>query len=97
MSLNIAIDYDDTFTADPAAIAALVNLMKGYGHHVMVVSCRRNTGDNVALIMDSLREHCCMMPIYLTGLGAKRPYMEERGVNVHIWIDDKPESVKEGR
>lgn len=97
MSLNIAIDYDDTFTADPAAIAALANLMRGYGHHVMLVSCRRNTEENVDQIMESLHQHHCMMPIYLTGLGAKRPFMEGHAVNVDIWIDDKPESVKEGR
>jgi hypothetical protein len=97
MSLRIAIDYDDTFTADPVFWAKFIGKAREFGHLPMIVTCRHNTPETLHHIDEHLEEHGCMVPVFMSSLVAKRPYMEDRGINVDIWIDDKPESVKEGR
>lgn len=89
----IAIDYDDTYTADPVMWDAVIHEMFIHGHIVYCVTCRRDTPEN--------RERCSIIPddvpIFFTGLKPKRTFMEKLGIKIDVWIDDMPESVEHGR
>jgi hypothetical protein len=90
----IALDFDDTYTADAKLWEQFISLAESAGHRVVMVTCRRDTDEN--------REECLIQSLpthahYFTGLSPKRWFMEQRGVKVDIWVDDMPESIKEGR
>ena len=94
--LTIAIDFDDTFTVDPAMWAEFCNGAKSRGHHVYMVSARRKTIENTEIVDGILEEHKCYIPIIFTDLGSKIHAMESRDVKVDIWIDDDPEKLVRG-
>ena len=97
-SLLFAIDYDDTLTAAPEFWSKIVKTGNVHGHKFIVVSCRKNTTENYELIQNNLNElEIGHMPIYLTDLKPKRPFLERRSIFVDIWIDDLPDSVENGR
>lgn len=90
----IAIDYDDTYSADPELWDHFISQAEIRGHDVVCVTCRRDTEEN--------RKECKIPSLvwnahYFTNLASKRWHMEQRGLFVDVWIDDKPETVKEGR
>lgn len=90
----IALDFDGTYTLAPELWDKFIELCSFRGHQVVMVTCRRDTDEN--------RDECKieLLPTfshYFTGLSPKRWFMEQRGINVDVWIDDLPESVKEGR
>jgi FkbM family methyltransferase len=88
--LRIALDWDDTYTRDPAAWAQVVAALTAAGHEVVLVTAREDTERNWKL---------CKIPgvlahrRYFTGHKPKRQWMEARGVSVDIWIDDRPEAI----
>lgn len=87
----IAIDYDGTYSADPALWDAFILSAKGRGHRVVCVTARRETEENVAE---------CDVPgvlTYFTGLAAKDWYMrEKRQMVVDVWVDNDPKAVVHG-
>lgn len=89
-TMNIAIDYDNTYTADPELFDSFIALAKARKHRVWIVSARRNTPENreIVNVPDVLT--------VLTGLAAKQWYMEQCGVRVDIWIDDDPKVITQG-
>lgn len=90
--MRIALDWDDTYTADPGFWDAFIDLAKLHGHKVVICSCR--TPEWAA---EAPMETPSDTAVFLTSFGPKRPYMEKMGLPVDVWIDDCPESVKEGR
>ena len=89
--LTIAIDFDDTLTADSYLWGTFVDLAKTRGHKIIVVTSRRETEENIDLIDGWLREYIVPeLPIYFTSLQSKVDYMEKWGMKVDIWIDDDP-------
>jgi len=95
--LTIAVDFDDTFTADPVLWSKFVQHAKQLGHNPIVVTARRNTAENMDLINEQLSHFDCHMRIYFSNLGSKVECMEKRGINVDIWIDDAPYALVHGR
>jgi hypothetical protein len=94
--LTIAIDYDNTFTADPAMFANFVEQAKSFGYAVYCVTARRNTEENVDEINAAFSHWCCQMPIIFTELASKTEAMKKRGIEVDIWIDDDPHTLVHG-
>jgi FkbM family methyltransferase len=88
--LRIALDWDDTYTRDPAAWAQVVAALTAAGHEVVLVTAREDIERNWQLckIPGILAHHR-----YFTGHKPKREWMETRGVPVDIWIDDRPEAI----
>jgi hypothetical protein len=89
----IAIDYDDTYTRDPALWSTFINLAQYQKHTVYSVTCRHDTFEN--------REEV-QMPLprtrhIFTGHSPKRWHMEQLGIRVDVWIDDMPETILHGR
>ena len=94
--LTIAMDYDDTFTADMKFWSAFVQNANGAGHRVVCVTARRNTEENTDEINSKFNHWGCHMPIVFTELGSKLHAVEKRGLKIDIWIDDNPEALVRG-
>lgn len=92
--MNLALDFDDTYTKDPELWHEVIRLAELRGHRVYVVTCRRDTPENREIVrVPTLPPY----RHYFTGLAPKRWYMQQQGIEIDVWIDDLPESVREGR
>lgn len=90
MSLTIAIDYDDTFTADPIMWRRVIAEIHAAGHRVICVSARRNEIGHRQELEQSLPDGVAVLLSYDC---PKRLYTQHEGIEVDIWIDDMPESI----
>ena len=88
----IAIDFDDTLTADGELWRAFIESAIELGHKVICVTARRDTEDNNDTIDNWMRSHGIdlIKRTYFTGLSSKVDHMEKLGIKVDIWIDDDP-------
>ena len=76
---RLAIDYDGTYTADPALWDEFIRSAIERGHDVRCVTMRRP---------DEAIEMPC--PIIYTSRAAKMAFVEAAGIPFDIWIDDAP-------
>lgn len=88
--LLIAIDYDDTYTADTEAWTRVIVELQRHGHRVICVSARAETEGNRRELSQSLPPGVDVLLSYDT---PKRVFARSRGHDVDIWIDDMPEAV----
>lgn len=99
MGLLIALDYDDTWTADRKLWADFVAHAHSRGHRVYCVTARRYSDENVAEIMSDFRnwglDQVICGPVF-SNLKSKQDKMTARGVKIDIWIDDNPEVIVKG-
>ena len=91
--MNIALDYDETWTRDPDLWHAFVTAAKAKGHTVYGVTMRypREGTD-----MDARYKSGCNGGIFFTSRQAKLYYMEKQDVIIHVWIDDSPNFILMG-
>lgn len=89
MSLLIALDYDDTYTADPLLWDQFIALARTRGHQVICVTGRREP--------PGLHERQIPCRIVCAGGEYKRHAAAKAGHAVHIWIDDMPELIAPNR
>ncbi len=91
--MNLALDYDGTFTASPNEWIQFIRLMRAAGHSVYIVTMRyASECDGSKGAIDSrLKE--MLVPVVCTGRTAKQPFCDRLGVKIHVWIDDHPEAV----
>ncbi len=83
--MRIALDYDDTYTADPELWDKFIDLC-GKKHEVWIVTMRHPTEP---------LELGRSMRVMFTSRQAKMEYCLERGMVFDIWIDDKPHWILE--
>ena len=88
--LTIAIDFDDTFTSDPATWSDVIEVLQHAGHRVVCVSARRDCIEHRQELMVALPNGVAVLLSYDT---PKREFARRHGVNVDIWIDDMPEAI----
>ncbi len=85
----IAIDFDDTLTADAEMWKLIIPVMKSRDHRVVCVTQRRASEENVDLIDDWMAEHDLVLPTYFTNGEPKESYMlRMSSIRVDIWVDD---------
>ena len=90
----IALDYDDTYTADPELWNQFIDDSIERGHKVLICTARRDTEENREDV--SLPEkYNGVVPKYFTGLRCKKKFLEARGIKVGVWIDDNPRVILE--
>lgn len=90
--MKIALDFDDTYTADPELWDEFVASAKNRGHSVVVVTGRRRTEENVA---DVQVPGCSVI---FTELLAKEWYCSHfHKCTFDIWIDNEPRFITEHR
>ena len=92
--MNIAIDYDDTYTAAPRLWQILIDGADFLGHNVYIVTCRHDTPENREEVrVEFVKPHRHIF----TGLAAKRWFCEhQKGIQIDVWIDDRPETIERG-
>lgn len=87
--MKIALDYDGTYTADPRLWFAFVKLAQTLGHTVLCVTMRskEEARDMDPELIVEVSQLIC------TNRKAKKPFVEDLGINIDIWIDDNPEWI----
>ena len=85
-SKYIAIDWDNTISADPIFFLQLIKKLQQTGYKPFVCTLRSPDKDSIEEIKAVLEE--TNIAIYLTDGKPKRRYMKKLGVKVHLWIDD---------
>lgn len=88
--LNLALDFDDTYTAAPDLWSLFIELAKAQGHTVRIVTYRPANGYNSDI------DAVCMqhgIPAIYTAGEQKSTFCANIGYNVDVWIDDMPEAI----
>jgi hypothetical protein len=82
----IAIDYDDTYTADPELWEAIMKLMESRRHIPVIVTFRdeKIPGHKISGLNWEI--------FYTAGI-PKAEYMRMNDIDVGIWCDDWPELI----
>ena len=81
--MNIALDYDGTFTTDPHFWLGFIYSARAAGHVVHIVTMRYESEPITAFTGNCLT--------WYTGRKAKKAWCEKEGLEFDIWIDDRPE------
>lgn len=81
----IALDYDGTYTADPAMWNTFIESAKASGHIVVCVTMRY-PHEEVTMPCE----------VVYTSRQAKMKYLSDRGRIANIWIDDMPHLLFQG-
>jgi len=85
-SHHIAIDWDNTISADQEFFKQLIRNFQQAGYSPFICTLRAPDRENLREIIEVLEE--LTIPIYLTDGMPKRKFMKDLGVKVHLWIDD---------
>ncbi len=89
MSLIIALDFDDTYTADPVLWSEFVKNAQKRGHYMMVVTYRMESYGSA-----DIEAALPGVEIVMTGGKKKRQMLRDAGYpEPSIWIDDMPELI----
>lgn len=92
--MNIALDYDGTFTRDPELWLAFIGAAQGRGHCVWLVTMRYPSecdGSRGGPLHPGLASR--HVPVVCTSRRAKQPFCERLGIKVDVWVDDSPAAV----
>jgi hypothetical protein len=85
----IAIDYDNTYTADPATFDKVIKLFQDAGHTVICV-----TGRDGGIMGDPVRASIGkLIPVVFAGPEWKRDAALKQGYKVDVWVDDIPNMI----
>lgn len=87
----IAIDYDNTYSADPESFNKVITIFKEAGHNVICVTAREDGVMGVP-VCNSIGK---LVPVIFAGSISKREAAKKRGYNVDVWIDDMPAMIDE--
>ena len=88
--MRIALDYDNTYTADPTLWRHFVYRCRERGHEVFIVTARDERFDRTPDLVDI--EHYFKV-VWCRGV-AKRWWCSHFGPGAFdVWIDDKPEAI----
>lgn len=89
--MNIALDYDHTFTRDPKFWLGFVDAAHQAGHHVYCVTMRTDKPSQAAEVRAALKDH--VRDIIFTDYKAKAPFVAAKNLEIHVWIDDMPNTI----
>lgn len=90
--MNLALDYDNTYSIDPAFWDAFILSAKRAGHDIRIVTARDDRFDRTSPLVEA---EAIIDVIYTRGTG-KRWFVEHFVPDFHpvsVWIDDKAESI----
>lgn len=81
----ISLDYDGTYTEDPALWDMFVLHARRNGHQVFLITMRY-PDEPVTLTANVNR-------VVYTSREAKLPYTARNNIQVDVWIDDRPDFI----
>lgn len=84
----IALDFDNTFTADTKCWREVIKVLQKHGHEVIIATSRFKTYSNSQEISESTG-----LPILFCNHNGKAETAKQHGCVPDIWIDDDPWSV----
>ena len=90
--VTLSIDYDKTWSADPALWQQFARSASSRGHIVLLVT-NRSSGSAEVIRESGPYVHRVIM----AGPMPKREAAARHGYTVDVWIDDRPETVRDGR
>lgn len=85
-SRRVAIDFDNTITADPDFYIQLIKAFRQLDWEPLVCSLRSGSALNLAEIREKLQDD--PIHIYTTDGQHKRDYLLQQGIQIGLWIDD---------
>jgi hypothetical protein len=88
--LNIGLDFDNTYSADPSLWDEFIAIAQKKGHRVICVTARRDTEENIEIVKIP------GIPTIFTSLGSKIEKTNKLGLEIDIWIDDDPLTCARG-
>lgn len=90
--MNIALDFDDTYTRSPAMWNKIVQTFLDNGHTVYCVTWRYPEEMNIVFetIGKFIGEENCIPTSRMSKLNRMS---KERKIRIDIWIDDNPASI----
>lgn len=86
--MNIAIDYDDTYTLNPSLWDQILEIFIKHNNNVYCVTKRYK--DNADDIVKAFANR--NIPI-IYALKSKLEAVNDAGIKIDVWIDDKPQSI----
>jgi hypothetical protein len=93
--MNIALDFDQTYTEDPPLWDRFIFNSKARGHKVYLVTSRPEKLPNYPDLNADIDEFLLIHDIeviYCSG-GQKSYEVSSRGIFINVWIDDCPEGI----
>jgi hypothetical protein len=84
----IALDYDNTFTADTKCWREVVDVLQKHGHEVIIATSRFKLYGNYQEISESTG-----LNVVFCDHNAKAKTAKQYGVVPDIWIDDDPWAI----
>ncbi len=82
----IAIDWDNTFTAQPEFYSSLIHAYLQAGFEPIICTLRGQDHDDINDIYKTLATN--KIRVFPTDGQLKRHYMQQKGISVNLWIDD---------
>lgn len=92
--MNIGLDFDDTYTRDPAMWDMLIPLIQARGHKVYCVTGRTTEESHNVLV--TLGKVIGVNNCYFTSRQSKKNYMFKMNICIDVWIDDNPILIDTG-
>lgn len=92
--MNIGLDFDDTYTRDPAGWDEFIRNFTSRRHKIYCVTFRfpeqsQQVYDTIGKVIGN--ENC-----HFTSYTAKRKYMQSKDIYIDVWIDDMPILIDNG-
>jgi hypothetical protein len=86
---TICLDYDGSYTLFPELFNKIIDFSKAKGYNVILATMRYEYEKDVGLTIIEQSG----VKLYFTGRKAKKPFLEELGIKVDLWIDDCPKWI----
>jgi hypothetical protein len=86
LSNIIAIDWDNTFTAQPEFYYSLIHAYLNAGFEPIICTLRGQDHDDINDICTALATE--KIRVFPTDGQLKRRYMQQKGISINLWIDD---------
>lgn len=92
--MNIGLDFDDTYTRDPAGWDEFIRYFHSRGHRIYCVTFR--FPEQSQQVYDSIGKVIGNYNCHFTAYTAKRKYMQSKNIMIDVWIDDMPILIDNG-
>jgi hypothetical protein len=92
--MNIALDFDETYTLDPDLWNMFCKTCITRGHNVWCVTFRHESEG--LEVLQSIGKVIGVHNVIFTGRKAKRRFCEDMSVYIDVWIDDTPDYIISG-